>query len=100
MNIWKASPLQSGQDVIARFLFRLLWCSIGLVIGLVLWGDEFSSIWIFIPLTILVPCFGAGLDLYRLKNTKHSVGRVWFISFVFSLIMVVLFVIAGFVLKH
>jgi len=96
MNIWKASPLQSGKDVIARFFFRLLWCSIGLIIGLIFWGDEFSNIWIFIPLTILVPCFGAGLDVYRLRTSKPS---VWLIAIALSLITMLLFGAAVFVIQ-
>jgi len=35
MSLWKANELQTKADVMQRGLFRLVWCSIGCLIG---WG--------------------------------------------------------------
>lgn len=68
MNILKAEPLESRRALLDRFLFRLLWCSVGAVVAFAIVTDVRSQIWFLIGAIIAVSSLGAIVDSWRLKQ--------------------------------
>lgn len=77
MNILKAEPLESRRAVLDRFLFRLLWCSVGAAGAFAILANVRDQIWFLIVSIIAVSSLGAIVDSYRLKNPQVSVLRLY-----------------------
>ena len=76
MNILKAALLESPHAVLDRFLFRLLWCSVGAAVALAVLRDVRSQMWFLICAIIGVSSLGAIADSYRLKHPHVSEWRL------------------------
>lgn len=77
MSFLKAAPLGSRHAVLDRFVFRLLWCSVGLVVALAILPNVRSQIWFLIGAIIAVSSLGAIVDSYRLQHPQVSMLRLW-----------------------
>ena len=75
MNIFRAEPLESRHAVLNRFLFRLLWCSVGAAVAFAILRNVRNQMWFLICAVIAISSLGTIVDSYRLKHPQLSVQR-------------------------
>jgi threonine/homoserine/homoserine lactone efflux protein len=73
MDVLKAAPLESPNAVLHRFLFRILWCSVGVAVGLALFANLREQIWFLACAVLAVSSIGALMDSYRLRHPRANV---------------------------
>ena len=74
MNIWKASPLKDKDSLLQRFLLRLIWCSVGAVIAILLDRDDTALLIVLPVLVIFISTLGLIIDSLRLTAKPKGTG--------------------------